>query len=40
MINPFSLFFSVISRDNAMREATDDIDNDLDIPPFLRDRDF
>ena len=32
--------FNSTKREDIFREGTDDIDNDLDIPPFLRDRDF
>ena len=32
--------FDSTRREDLYREATDDMDNDLDIPPFLRDRDF
>ena len=31
--------FNSTNREEIFREGTDDIDNDLDIPPFLRDRD-
>ena len=31
--------FSSTNREEIFREGIDDIDNDLDIPPFLRDRD-
>ena len=32
--------FDSTRREDLYREATGDMDNDLDIPPFLRDRDF
>ena len=31
--------FSSTNKEDLFREGTNDIDNDLDIPPFLRDRD-